>query len=69
MSTVQVGDIELESSKSFHGGQAPNASTKPFFLSMDYTEAVLCVLLGITILRCFYARICNRSKSQKDKEA
>ena len=64
MSTVRVG----ETIEAPLGGLGATFE-KPIELpdSMDTIEFILCLLLGATILRCFYACIC-RPKS-KDKAA
>ena len=67
MSTIQVGEVK-SSAEDFSARLSPPIDLPEGF--MDYTELILCVLLGATILRCFYARICKRTESnQKEKKA
>ena len=69
MSTIQVGEIDSSSPVDDLAARlSPPIDLPEGF--MDYTEMVLCLLLGATILRCFYARICKRKESnQKEKKA
>lgn len=65
MSTVRVGELNEEPL----GGLGAHFE-QPIELpdSIDTVELILCLLLGATILRCFYACICKPRNSDKNKK-
>lgn len=66
MSTIQVGEIKSSVDEFTAGLSQPLELPEVF---VDYIELVLCFLLGATILRCFYGRICwGGARSQKEKK-
>lgn len=74
MSTVRVGEANDNSiaaglSAGITAGLNAGLGDIPKDLpkGTDWVELVLCLLLGATILRCFYARICKRDQHRKDK--
>ena len=74
MSTVRVGDpndnsIAAGLSAGLKAGLNSGLGDIPKDLpnGTDWVELVLCLLLGATILRCFYARICKRDRQGKEK--
>ena len=64
MSTIQVGEIN-PSAEDFRAGLSPPIELPSDF---DYTDLILCFLLGATILRCFYARICKGGGSNENEK-
>lgn len=65
MSTVRVGEFSEEPL-----GSLGASFEKPIELpdSIDTIELILCLLLGATILRCFYSCICKRADTDKGKK-
>jgi len=62
MSTIRVGET-IEEPLGGLGTSFEQPITLPE--SMDTVEFFLCLLLGATILRCFYACICKAKSKDK----
>lgn len=68
MSTVRVGELNEEPLAESLGrlSNSLGSNTLELPASLDMVEFFLCLLLGATILRCFYAGICKGGSKSKE---